>query len=55
MKMIVNNKNIIIVIMVIVVLDRVMSRPACGAHTFTEHRHSKFPDLRALINSYGYQ
>ena len=50
MKMIVNNKNIIIiVIMIIVVLDIVMSRPSCGAHTFTEHRHSKFPDLRALI------
>ena len=50
MKMIVNNKNIIIiVIMIIVVLDIVMSRPACGAHTFTEHRHSKFPDLCALI------
>ena len=35
--------------MIIVVLDIVMSRPACGAYTFTEHRHSKFPDLRALI------
>ena len=34
---------------------RVMSRPACGAPAFTEHSHSKSPDLCKLINPYGYQ
>ena len=32
-----------------------MSRPARGAPTFTEYRHSKSPDLCKLINSYGLQ
>ena len=32
----------------------VMPRPARGAHAFTEHRHSKSPDLCTLINPYGY-
>ena len=32
-----------------------MSRPACGAPAFTEHRHFKSPDLYTLINLYGYQ
>ena len=44
-----NCNNIIIMIM------RVMSRPACGAPAFTEHSHSKSPDLCKLINPYGYQ
>ena len=30
-----------------------MSRPACGVPAFTEHRHSKSPDLCTLINPYG--
>ena len=29
--------------------------PAFGAPAFTEHRHSKSPDLCTLINPYGYQ
>ena len=33
----------------------VMSRPARGASAFTEHRHSKSPDLCTLINTCGYQ
>ena len=36
----------------------VMSRPACGTPAFTdftEHRHSKYPDLFSLINRYGFQ
>ena len=33
-----------------------MFRLACGVPTlFTEHRHSKSPDLCTLINPYGYQ
>ena len=28
----------------------VMSRPARGAPAFTEHRHSKSPDLCTLFN-----
>ena len=32
-----------------------MSRPACDGPPFTEHRHSKSPDLWTLINPYGYQ
>ena len=31
------------------------SRPALGFLAFTEHRHSKSPDLCTLINPYGYQ
>ena len=33
----------------------VMSRPACGAPAFAEHRYLKSPDLCTLINPYGYQ
>ena len=29
-----------------------MSKPACGAPAFTEHRNSKSPDLCTLINAY---
>ena len=32
-----------------------MSRPACAAPAFTEHRHIKSPDLDTLMNPYGYQ
>ena len=32
-----------------------MSRPARGAPAFTEHIHSKSPDLCTLINLYGHQ
>ena len=32
-----------------------MSRPACVALAFTEHRHFKSLGLCTLINSYGYQ
>ena len=32
-----------------------MSRPPCGVPTFTEHKHSKSPDLCTSINPYGYQ
>ena len=33
----------------------VMPRLARGALAFTEHRHSKSPDLCTLINPYRYQ
>ena len=32
-----------------------MSKPAHGVPAFTEHRHSKSPDLCTLTNLYGYQ
>ena len=32
-----------------------MSRPACDAPAFAEHRHSKFFDLCSLINTFGDQ
>ena len=32
-----------------------MLRPARGAPAFTEHRHSRSPDLCTLINPYRYQ
>ena len=49
---------LIIIIIIIIIIWGVMSRPACGAPAFTdftEHRHSKYPDLYTLINRYGFQ
>ena len=44
---------IIIIVRIRIIIIGVMSRHACGAPAFTKHRHSKSPDLRTLINSYG--
>ena len=35
--------------------NAMMSRPVHSAPAFTEHRHSKSPDLCTLINPYEYQ
>ena len=45
----------IIIIVIIIKIMGVMSRPARGNPAFAERRHSKSPDLCTLINPYGYQ
>ena len=40
---------------IIIIIIIIMSRAACGALAFNEHRYSKSPDLCTLIISYGYQ
>ena len=51
---------IIIIIIIAIIITRiimgVMSRSVGGGTlAFTEHTHSKCPDLCTLINPYGYQ
>ena len=44
----------IIIIIIIIILMGVMPRTARGAPAFTEHRHSKSPDLCTLINTFEF-
>ena len=50
---IVNNEVSIIIIIIIIIMG-VMPRTARGAPAFTEHRHSKSPDLCTLINTFEF-
>ena len=44
----------IIMIIMIIIIESVMSRPTSGAPAYTEHRHSKCSDLCILTKSiYG--
>ena len=51
---IVNNEVSIIIIIIIIIIMGVMPRTARGAPAFTEHRHSKSPDLCTLINTFEF-